>query len=202
MIRSLLRIALAAALAVALALAGWSVQRPLAMMRQVGIPGWRLESGRRCEDAMGMRWRHCYGTGESSGSAREEERISFDRRTGRITELERVWQVSDSADLIRQEDSVARALSGHGGAGLECPLRWSTDGGAQRIAAWRFQEQDVRMIRSRRRGAEARSPRWVVQISGVPVGYSGCQGAVQTRRLLTPMEMLGALQRWLVGHTD
>ena len=149
-----------------------------------------------------MRWRHCYGTGESPGSAREEERVSFDRRTGRITELERVWHVSDSADLIRQEDSVARDLSGHGGARIDCPPPWSTDGGAQRIAAWRFQEQDVRMIRSRWRGAEAGRPGWVVQISGIPVGYSGCQGAVRTRRLLTPMEMLGALQRWLVEHME
>ena len=198
----LLRVTLSAALAAALVLAGWSVRRPLVMMRQVGLHGWRPESGRRCQDPAGMPWRHCYGTTALSGGSRADDRVSLDRRTGRITELERVWRVSDSSEAIRQADSVARALAGHGGAPIACPPLSRTDSGVERIAAWRFPEQDVRMMRSRGIDPQTQGPAWVIQLWGVPVGYSGCQGPVRTRRLLTPTEMLDAVQRWLVEQAD
>ena len=198
----MLRITLSAALAAALALAAWSVRRPLVMMRQVGLSGWRPESGRRCEDSAGMLWRNCYGTTEVSGGARADEQVLLNRRTGRITELERHWRVSESSDAIRQEDSVARALEGHGGVPIPCPRPSLTDDSVESIAAWRFPEQDVRLMRTRSRDPHTQRPASIIQLLGVPVGYSGCQAPVRTRRLLTPIEMLEAVQRWLVEQTD
>ena len=202
MIRLAVRIALAAALAVALALAGSSMWRRLVMMRQVGLPGWSPESGRRCDDPAGTPWRHCYGLAAAAGGVHAEDRVSFNRRTGRITQIARSWRVSDSAEMRRQEDSVVHALDGHEGARIDCALPTSTESGLQRVAAWRFQEQDVRMLRSRWRSSDAQQPTWMIQVSGFPVGYSGCQAWVRTRRLLTPMELLAGLYQWLVERTD
>jgi hypothetical protein len=197
-----MRAALAGALGIALALAAWSVRRPYVMMQQVGLPGWRPESGRRCEDPVSTPWRHCYRSAKSGAASAAEERVSFDRRTGHIAELERMWYVRDSAAMLQQEDSVVRALARWGGTPIDCPSPASPDGGAQRIAAWRFRDQDVRMIRSRWGDRERGHPTWMIQISGFPIGYSGCQSVVPMRRLLTPAEMLEAVQRWLVEQTD
>ena len=202
MIRTLMRVALAGACAIALALAGWSVSRPRVMLRQVGLSGWRGESGRRCDNPVGTRWRHCYGAARAGDPAREETRVTLDRRTGRFVDLERVWYVRDSAGMLQQEDSVARAVARLGGVAIECPAPAAPEGGAQRIAAWRFHEQDVRMIRSRWRVPRSPRPMWMFQVSGFPIGYSGCGGAVRRRRLLTPAEWFAAMQRWLVEHTD
>jgi len=196
-----MRLAIAVALVVALALAVWWVRRPLVMMRQVGLRGWLPETGRRCEAPAGTPWRHCYGTTEAPGGAREEDRVSLDRRTGRITELERMWQVSDSVEVMREEDSIAAAMRRHGGRAIECPTPTST-GSAQRIAAWRFPEQDVRVIRSRWTGPKLERPAWMLQVSGFPVGDSGCQPASRAQRLLTPREMLEGIQRWLFEQLD
>ena len=200
--RLAVNIGLAGAFAVALALVGSAVRRPLVMMRQVGLAGWRPESGRRCENLVGSSLRHCYGPVAVAGDVHAEEHVTIDRRSGQVTDLERVWRVSDSTEMRRQEDSVARALVGHGGAPISCPQPRSTEGGAQRIAAWRFQQQDVRMLGSRWRGPTAKAPTWVIQISGLPVGYSGCQAWIHTRRLLTPMELLGGLTQWFVDRVE
>ena len=58
------------------------------------------------------------------------------------------------------------------------------------------------MLRSRWRSSDAQQPTWMIQVSGFPVGYSGCQAWVRTRRLLTPMELLAGLYQWLVERTD
>jgi hypothetical protein len=48
--------------------------------------------------------------------------------------------------------------------------------------------------------SEHRQRKWLIQLSGFPIGYSGCQQWVRTRRLLTPTEMVAALHRWLAEH--
>ena len=196
--RTVVRIALAAALTIVLALAWVVVWRPLIIMRQVGLHGWRAESGRRCEDAPGMPWRHCYRlSARSASQARIEEWISLDRRTRQIIGLGRVWQVNDSADGSRQQDSIAQTLVRRGGERITCEPPSDTQNVVRSISAWRFQEQEVRMITSRQIQGVDQQADWVIQIDGFPVGYSGCQSWVRSRRLLTPMEMLTALQHWM-----
>jgi hypothetical protein len=131
-----------------------------------------------------------------------EERVSLDRRSRRITVLERSWRVADSVDLLRQEDSIARALVRRGGERIQCPLPFSTQVGTRSVSAWRFQDQDVRVITSRWGDAKQPQPEWLLQVSGFPVGYSGCQEWVRTRRLLSPTEMLTALHHWLVEESE
>lgn len=197
------RITLAAALTIALALAWSSVWRPVVMMRQVGLGGWSAESGRRCDDPPSMKWRHCYRpTALTADTSRIEERVSLDRRTRRITHLERLWRVTDSAGWSWQQDSIARDLVRRGGEQIQCPLPSDGTSGVRSISTWRFQEQDVRMIASRRIDTEHLRPEWLIQVTGVPVGHSGCQAWTRTRRLLTPMEMVAELHHWLAERSE
>lgn len=113
----------------------------------------------------------------------------------------RDWASEDSAAWSHQQDSVARALARHGGDPIACPTTNSEPEGSEDrsvILSWRFPEQDVRVIATRVRWSEppasgVGASRWWIQISGYPVGFSGCDPAVRVRRWLTPREMLAAV---------
>jgi len=201
--RIVARITLGTAFVLVFAIAWLAIWRPVEMMRQVGLQGWRAESGRRCEDPPGMPWRHCYRVVSRTGRILQaEERVSFDRRSGRITELERTWQVADSAEWQGQQDSIALVLVRRGGEPIKCSSPTAGEDGVSRTLAWRFPEQDVRMIATNSTDPKHHQHRWLIQLSGFPIGYSGCQQWVRTRRLLTPTEMVTALHRWLAERVQ
>ena len=201
--RNVVRMALVALLAITAALAWWAVWRPHIMLRQVGLSGLLPESGRRCEDPSGMPWRHCYRVEPPSGhSMGVEERVSLIRRTRRITLAERAWQATDSVAWAQQLDSIGRGLDRAGGEQITCAAASAAREGVPRLVAWRFPEQDVRVLADREAVAGARRPRWRIQVMGFPVGYSGCQSWVREQRWLTPAEVAEQVQRWLVAHAE
>ena len=152
-----------------------SVWRPAMRLRQVGVSGILPENGRLCETAKGGRWRHCYGGGPNTAHRVDlRESVSLDRYTRRVSQVERAWTILDSSDAARQFDSVALALQRAGGERIGCVALVASNVGQTRIAAWRFRDQDVRVL-STRLAARDGQPRWQLQVYGAPVGYSGCQ---------------------------
>ena len=180
----------------ATAVAWVAIWRPMIVMRQVGIAGVLPESGRQCDDSPEFAVRHCHTF--PSPSARRtgvEEQVSLMRRTRRITQAVRTWSGADSTEWARQRDSVWRGLARAGGHAITCPPSPGASDGVPSLAAWRFREQDVRVLAERLTGAEP--PRWYVQVMGYPVGYSGCQSWVVERRWITPAAAVAQLWRML-----
>ena len=170
------------------------------MLQQVGLPGWQAESGRRCEDPRGTPWRHCYGEHpRAPGAVHSIEHISLDRRTGRLTLVQRVWQLPDSLTWRRAQDSVVQALRARGGEPIGCPIPADSAGELRAVSAWRFREQDVRVLASRLAAPGAESPWWTVQVDGSPVGFSGCDPWVHRSQWLTVDEVVARVTRWLAG---
>lgn len=201
--RIVARIALITLLAIVAVLAWWAVWRPHVMMREVGLSGLLPESGRRCEDPPGTPWRHCYRLRPTTAYGMGvDEQVSLIRRTRRITLAMRAWQATDSVEWSQALDSITRRLDRAGGEPIKCPRASGLSDGGRRIAAWRFREQDVRVLADREHIAEARPPLWRIQVMGFPVGYSGCQSWVRGQRWLTPAEVAEQLQRWLVEHAE
>ena len=198
------RTGILAALAIALvALAWFMVWRPLVMMRQVGLAGLLPESGRQCDDPPGMPWRHCsrFPSQASQGDG-VEERISLSRLTRRVVLVERAWQDRDSLTWSRQLDFIERALTHARGERIPCPFSSDSSNGLQYFAAWRFREQDVRVIGDRDRAAQDRPQRFRVQVMGFPVGYSGCQSGARGMHWLGAAELRERVERWLSGRVE
>ena len=203
--RIVVRVALALVLPTVMAVGWWTVWRPRVMMRRVGLAGWTPESGRLCEDPEGMPWRHCY---KVTARGRFEERVSLDRRTRGITLLDHFWEARDSTDWSQQLDSVRTALARQGGKPIPCD-RPSISSEVKRIEAWRFREQEVRMMAYEMRGPRGATnaffvwkPAWLIQVTSFRAGESGCEPVVIRRRLLTPAEMAERLYRWILDRDE
>jgi hypothetical protein len=196
--RTLVRIAVVAMLCAIVGALWRAVWRPAVQLHEVGLGGLLAESGRQCGDAPNGRWRTCYrevpGT---QGRMDIPEQVTLDRRTRAISLIERHWDVSGAADVSRQFDSVARALERKGGQRIECPRPTDSGGRGDRLGAWRFRDQDVRVASSHLQPANGRSW-WVLQIYAAPVGYSGCQQWIVARRWLTPAEIVARAWRSIV----
>jgi hypothetical protein len=175
--------------------------RPAIQIRRVGLTGLLPESGRRCEDAPATPWRHCSGAPRSTPHRSDaSEQLVVHRRTRRITLIARAWSVPDSADWSRQLDSLTDALDEAGGTAMACPSPPASSVGIpsiERFAAWRFPEQDVRVLGMHDPGAQPGRPRWQIQVMGYPTGYSGCGAWVRDVRWLTPAEVVERVQTWI-----
>jgi hypothetical protein len=84
-----------------------------------------------------------------------------------------------------------------GGERIECPRPVDSRGRAERIGAWRFRDQDVRLMSYDLFTPDSQSS-WGLQIFATPVGYSGCQQWIVTRRWLTPAEIVARGWRAIV----
>jgi hypothetical protein len=175
-----------------------TVWRPAVQLHEVGLGGLLAESGRQCRDAPDGRRRGCYrevpGT---QGRMDIREQVILDRRTREISLIERHWDVRDAADASRQFDSAALALERKGGQRIECPRPTESRGQGERIGAWRFRDQDVRLMSDNlvtRGGQSSRG----LRIYAAPIGYSGCQQWTVTKRWLTPAEIVARGWRAIV----
>jgi hypothetical protein len=178
------------------------IWRPMIMMRRVGLGGAFPESGRQCTLAPLVNRRGCYVRRPSATrSASEEESIKM-TRTRQVTEASRTWTTPDSETWSHLRDSIAVALDGWGGERIPCPSPDTSHSAVHTLAAWRFDEQDVRLLTQRLHGADGRTPIWIAQVYSFPVGLSGCEPRIHARRLLTAGEMSEHFWRWIAESSD
>lgn len=164
----------------------WTVNRQRhRMLRQVGLDATQHRT-RTCRNVPDTAWRHCY-TPSPYPEDLPIAQLTVDRVSGRVSQLSHMWRVSDSAAAFAAADSIARALSRMGGKPIACPDIRAARRSFGYLAAWRFEEQDVRVALTPPFPSVSASA-WRVQVVGSPIGYSGCQPWVYRRRLLTPRE--------------
>jgi len=131
-----------------------------------------------------------------------EEHISLNRFTRRVILVERAWRDGDSLTWSRQLDSIEHALDHAHGGRIPCPPSAASSDGLRYVAAWRFREQDVRILGDREGAAPGRPQGWRVQVMGFPIGYSGCQAGSRGMHWLGAAELKDLTQRWLSGRTE
>ena len=187
-----------------MALLAWIfIWRPMTMMHRVGLAGFFPEEHRRCVVSPRMGRRTCYVRRPSTTqSAGEEEQVSITSATRQVTLATRTWETLDSATWSHLRDSIALALDGWGGERIPCPSPDTSHSTVHTLAAWRFDEQDVRLLTQRLHGADGRTPIWITQVYSFPVGFSGCEPRIHVRRLLTAGEMSEHFWRWIVESSD
>jgi hypothetical protein len=186
------------------AVLAWAlVWRPMTVMRRVGLAGVLPEEGRQCSLAPQANVRTCQVNRPSmTPRTGEREAVWITRSTRQIPEAMREWQTEDSATWSHLRDSIALALDDWGGKRIPCPSPDPSHGTVHTLAAWRFDEQDVRLLTQRLHGADGRTPIWIAQVFRFPVGLSGCEPRIPVRRLLTTGELGEHLWRWLTESSD
>jgi len=200
--RTLVGIGLVAMLCAVVGVLWHTVWRPAVQMHEVGLGGVLAESGPQCSDPPDGRRRGCYREAPGmQGRMDTREQVLLDRRTREISLIERSLEVSDAADASRQFDSAALALERMGGQRIECPRPTDSRGRGERTGAWRFRDQDVRLMSYDLVSPDSQSS-WGLQIVATPVGSSGCQQWIVARRWLTPPEIVARAWRSIVEGGD
>jgi len=192
------------------------VWRTAAMMHEVGMHGWFPESGRTCRGSLIGRGRQCVVRVRDSLGPVLEEYITLDRFR-RPTRMWRTWRAPDSAAFYRTQDSVRRVFRG------ATPLVCDSSPWRRIPTAWQLSRQDIYLFGGHgaratpaqlarlnahpndlavRRVVDAEMRKrstWTVWVSGNTVDR-GCEPRRHMHvRLLTPREMVHAIQRGLAA---
>lgn len=147
------------------------------MITTIGLPGPRANAERECgnmyrqvgHDArIPTRELICRGPREFSGYLLEEQDVTLDALTRRISNARRWWGVPDSGSWEKARDSIASTMQRLGGRRFSC---WKNPNDSllhiRETQYWKFPSYSVRFISYRTDDDHKRTP-WLFQLDGYP----------------------------------
>jgi hypothetical protein len=169
---------------VLVALSAWLEHYPASpMVTTIGLPGPEANIQRNCGNMYRQVARNtriptreivCRGP-DSWGYLREDQHVTLDALTRRITHAHRYWSVPDSASWQKTRDSVATTMQRLGGGPISC---WTSPNPSltniRDTEYWKFDSYFVRFTSYRRPDDPQRSP-WELQLDGYPKPPPECQ---------------------------
>jgi hypothetical protein len=147
------------------------------MITTIGLPGPRANAERECgnmyrqvgHDArIPTRELICRGPREASGYLLEEQDVTLDALTRRISNARRWWGVPDSGSWEKARDSITSTMQRLGGRRFSC---WKNPNDSlihiRETQYWKFPSYSVRFISYRTDDDHKRTP-WLFQLDGYP----------------------------------